>query len=268
MSESFVDLSYRGLSLGRRIKLTRVEPASGYLETPAPMPVGTSISIATEEGLSVDAIVTEVREQVGGTTTAPGMQVTPRLEGAESTAWWTARIEAAQPPEPAPAVEVSPPAVPPPPGPAPALAARAERVTVRPRSHTVPTPPPAGAIADAGEWQSDLGRAAAALADVMTAPVSPAQDHGKTTVMAVPAIDPALLDDSRATAPQMVIDDSLTAPHAIVDDGKRTMAMSIVDPAALGLEVPEETTDVGAPPTTDDKKPNGGASKKRRKRRG
>ena len=43
VSESFVDLTYRGLPLGRRIKLTQVRPSSGYLELAAPMPVGTAI---------------------------------------------------------------------------------------------------------------------------------------------------------------------------------------------------------------------------------
>ena len=41
MIESFVDLTYRGLSLGRRIKLTQVRPTSGTLELVSPMPVGT-----------------------------------------------------------------------------------------------------------------------------------------------------------------------------------------------------------------------------------
>src|SRR4051794_35535233 len=36
MSDAFVDLSYRGLVLGKRIKLTQVRQASGYLEMPTP----------------------------------------------------------------------------------------------------------------------------------------------------------------------------------------------------------------------------------------
>jgi len=50
VNESFVDLTYRGLSLGRRIKLTQVRPSSGYLELPSPMPVGTLVAISTDDG--------------------------------------------------------------------------------------------------------------------------------------------------------------------------------------------------------------------------
>jgi hypothetical protein len=266
MSESFVDLSYRGLSLGRRIKLTHVEAASGYLETPAPMPVGTAIAIATDDGVTVEAIVTEVHEQVGGVTAAPGMQVAPKLEG-DASAWWSARVNDAVPePAPeeptvatAPVVEATP-----------APAARPERMTVRPRSHTVQTPPP--------EWQADLGKAAAAVAESLGAVPEPTQDSGATTVM--PAVDPALYaDDSRATMPQMaIVDDTRTTQpqmaiaeprvsgaYAIVDDGKRTIAMSVVDPTALGLVAPDEEASV--PVAVEDKKPSGG-TKKRRKKRG
>ncbi|MDX2091493.1 MAG: hypothetical protein SFX73_26770 [Kofleriaceae bacterium] len=313
MSESFVDLSYRGLSLGRRIKLTRVHAASGYLEMPAPMPVGTSIAIATDEGLTLEATVTRVHEQVGGATIAPGMQVAPKLEGDEIVAWWEARVASTKAAEEAAAAAVaerapvandahvpviivpsaspapstpsaSPaPSTPPPAGHAPPrepavvaaeAAARPDRVTVRPRSHTVPTPPPAGAVADAAEWASDLGKAAAAVAAAMApAPpqVHPSMDHGATTVMQ--AVDPAALGLEEGGVVRDSSQMDATLPHSIVDDGKMTTVMSAVDPAALGLEVTEsgqfvaateETTDVGAAPT-DDKK--AGGSKKRKKRK-
>src|SRR5262245_10094903 len=97
MSEALVDISYRGLSLGRRVKLTKVEAASGYLETPVPMPVGTAIAIATDEGVTVEAIVTHVHEQVsssGATTTPtiPGMAIRPTLVATDAAAWWSARL--------------------------------------------------------------------------------------------------------------------------------------------------------------------------------
>src|SRR5688572_11683667 len=57
MSESYVDLTYRGLALGRRVKLTQVRPSAGYLELPTPMPVGTTIAIVTDEGVALDARV-------------------------------------------------------------------------------------------------------------------------------------------------------------------------------------------------------------------
>jgi hypothetical protein len=176
MSECLVDLSYRGLSLGQRIKLTRVEAASGYLEMPAPMPVGTSIAIATDDGLTLDAIVTEVHEQAGGATVAPGMQVAPKLAG-DATAWWSAHLDAA--PEPA-----------------------TEAPTVE-------------------------------IAESMT------------------AVPQALPEAEVRTS----------GTYAIVDDGMRTIAMSAIDPAALGMVVPPEEE-------PDDKKPSGGAKKRRTNRRG
>ena len=92
MSESFVDLTYRGLALGRRVKLTQVRPSTGYLEIPAPMPVGTAIAIATDDGVQTAAIVAAVHEQVGGSDRAPGMLVTPALDTEAARAWWSARV--------------------------------------------------------------------------------------------------------------------------------------------------------------------------------
>ena len=91
MSESFVDLTYRGLALGRKVKLTQVRPSSGYLEHVAPMPVGTSIGIASDDGTLFDAIVTDVREAAGD---APaGMTVRPRLEVDAAKAWWKEKVD-------------------------------------------------------------------------------------------------------------------------------------------------------------------------------
>lgn len=91
MSESFVDLTYRGLVLGKRVKLTQVRPSSGYLELPAPMPVGTSIGIASEDGTTFEAFVTEAIEQISGREGVPGMTIRPRLDGA-AVAWWKAKV--------------------------------------------------------------------------------------------------------------------------------------------------------------------------------
>ena len=92
MSESFVDLSYRGLALGKRIKLTQVRAAAGYLEMPAPMPVGTTIGIATDDGILLEATVAEVREQVTGSDRVPGMIVRPKLDADEARTWWKQRV--------------------------------------------------------------------------------------------------------------------------------------------------------------------------------
>lgn len=93
MGDAFVDLSYRGLVLGKRIKLTQVRPTTGYLEMPTPMPVGTSIEIATDEGVLLEALVAEIREQVAGLTTPPGMIVKPKLDGDAQRTWWTQHAE-------------------------------------------------------------------------------------------------------------------------------------------------------------------------------
>jgi hypothetical protein len=93
MSESFVDLSYRGLSLAKRIKLTQVRPQTGYLELPTPMPVGTTLGIATEDGVLLEAVVTEIHEQVGNAEHAAGMQIRPNLSIEAQASWWRARFE-------------------------------------------------------------------------------------------------------------------------------------------------------------------------------
>ena len=102
VNESFVDLGYRGLSLGRRVKLTQLRPSTGYLEVPQPMPVGTAIAITTDEGVRFDATIAEVHEQVAGAALAPGMLVRPVLDAAEARTWWEARVQLPELPPPAP----------------------------------------------------------------------------------------------------------------------------------------------------------------------
>jgi hypothetical protein len=92
VSESFVDVTYRGLSLGRRVKLAQVRPSTGYLEVPQPMPVGTSIGIITDDTVALDATVVAIHEQVAGSETPPGMVVRPKLEGDVARSWWTTRV--------------------------------------------------------------------------------------------------------------------------------------------------------------------------------
>jgi hypothetical protein len=92
MSESFVDLTYRGLSLGRRVKLSNVRPTTGYVEMPAPMPVGTQIAILTDDTVALEAVVVEIHEQVAGSEHAPGMVLRPRLDGDAAKQWWQKRV--------------------------------------------------------------------------------------------------------------------------------------------------------------------------------
>ena len=78
MSESFVDLSYRGLALGKRIKLTQVRPSTG-LPRDADADAGRHArsAIATDDGVALEAIVAEIHEQIGGASSTPGMLVQP-----------------------------------------------------------------------------------------------------------------------------------------------------------------------------------------------
>src|ERR1700750_3355691 len=93
MSESFVGFTYRGVALGRRVKLPQVRPSSGYVEHQAPMPVGTSIGIASEDGTLFEATVTQVVEQPGGAEGPPGMTIRPRLDGDAAKKWWQTKVD-------------------------------------------------------------------------------------------------------------------------------------------------------------------------------
>ncbi|MFT3692452.1 MAG: hypothetical protein QM831_04875 [Kofleriaceae bacterium] len=94
MSEMTVDLTYRGLSLGKKLKLTNVRPSTGFVETAIPMPVGTTIGVIVDE-YQFDASVTDVKEQVTGASgEAPvpsGMTIRPKLDD-KASAWWKGKV--------------------------------------------------------------------------------------------------------------------------------------------------------------------------------
>lgn len=71
----FVDVSYRGLRIAQRAKLSESGPAVGFVEVEAPLPVGTRVSLAAEGGFAVEATVTAVVEQEAGAKSPPGMRV-------------------------------------------------------------------------------------------------------------------------------------------------------------------------------------------------
>jgi hypothetical protein len=97
MSEAFVDVTYRGLEVGRRLKLTQVGPSTAYLEHGTPMPVGAQVELAVDGGLTIPAVVLRVHEQVAGAELAPGMRVrAAALEGA-AAGWWQERVSCADP---------------------------------------------------------------------------------------------------------------------------------------------------------------------------
>jgi hypothetical protein len=246
MSESFVDLSYRGLALARRVKLTQVRPASGYLEMPAPMPVGTTIGIATDEGVLLEAQVTEVHEQVSGSERPPGMLVKPNLAVDAAESWWRGRL--------GPGAEREKQAKP-----APPADADGKVTVVSPRMSGQAAVP---------ELVDD-GRSTAVMEAI--------RDNAPDTEIAdVPhdTISPPIRDTTPAREPVPVEDES-----------KRTMAMDAVDLAALGLGKSTEALPAIKPedyalddgiggdtprPSSqmpDGSEPTGGKAKKKRKRR-
>lgn len=243
MIESFVDLTYRGLSLGRRVKLSQVRPSTGYLETPAPMPVGTLIQIATDEGVALDATVTSVHEQTGGSDKAPGMTVAPKLAGEVTEAWWRARVAYPDEVKAAPAVTRTP-----------------SKVTVRPRTHTTPEPLATMTLVESAPGPVDPEQAATDVIPVIA--------EGKPT-MIMNAVDQELLESLSRPSGEIEQLVRSTGEHEIVDDGKRTTIMEAIDPAALGLDFGNSgtfpaVTDEDSGPTTD--KPSSGAKKKRKRR--
>ncbi|HSR95472.1 MAG TPA: hypothetical protein VLM79_00325 [Kofleriaceae bacterium] len=248
MNESFVDLSYRGLSLGRRIKLTQVRPSSGYVELPSPMPVGTQIALVTDDGVAFDATVAWIHEQIAGADRPPGMVVIPELGSEAAAVWWKARVALPEDDTPRPRP-------------------RSRPVTVRPRTHTKPTPP-TSPVVDMSAIKADLEARVTAAARVEapspapTEPVSepddPAMGPPRTAgISSEHAVQRPDEDDE----PEMTVstdDDAMPEPppvlrrtgeHAVVDDGKPTVIMQSVDPEALGLDFPVgEVTDPGRPP--------------------
>ena len=86
--DAFVDVSYRGLEVGRRLKLHDVGPNTGYLEHGAPMPVGSGLMMRTDEGLSIPVVVIRIHEQVAGAELPPGMRIKAETLGGAEASWW------------------------------------------------------------------------------------------------------------------------------------------------------------------------------------
>jgi hypothetical protein len=241
MSEAFVDVMWRGLEVGKRVKLHAIHAADAYIDHSTPMPVGTVLSLKTDDGLEIAATVTRVHEQVGGSNEVPGMQVKPDLAGAAAT-WWKARAEAA-PPAP---VNVA------------ALAAAAVPAGDDPRASIVAKPTLTMSTVE-------VERALAAVKGTVTDEA----DASNTEVMA--AVDPA-------TLAALADETGDTGDSKLVDDGKRTMVMSAVDVSAI-VEQADAESDVTGPmnggnggnghndePSVDD--PGGSGARGKNKRRG
>jgi hypothetical protein len=100
--EELVDVSYRGIEVGSRLKLTEVGTQTAYVEISKPMPVGATLEITTDGGPALTGLVLRVREQVAGAEKAAGMRISVgQLEG-DAKAWWDERVSVRDPVIPAP----------------------------------------------------------------------------------------------------------------------------------------------------------------------
>jgi hypothetical protein len=246
MSESFVDLSYRGLALGKRIKLTQVRPQTGYLEMPTPMPVGTTIGIATDDGVLLEAVVAEVREQTGGSEgQPPGMVVKPNLSVEAQDRWWRSRIEVARDKDKAP-----PPAD---------ADGKVTLVSARMSGE--------GGVPELMDDGRDTGvMEAVSGADLVA-------DPPDTLVADLPMVSPV----AAAAPAERPSHDTLVVPMGEpMEEGPRTTAMDAVDLAALGLSISsdslptvkaEDYSDDSSGGTPEKSDGGGGKAKKKRKRR-
>ena len=247
VGESFVDLTYRGLPLGRRIKLTQIRPSTGYLELPAPMPVGTRIAMATDDGVAIDAVVTQVHEQAAGSEQQPGMTIAPGFSEAAAVAWWKERVAL---PELAPS---------------PAPPQRPAPVAVMPPTQTGALSPPAHAE---GAEEAPITAPMPAVEAAPEAP-APADEAGGS-------LDPELLAQLGAAEPPLVDDGKKTVMMQSIDINALGLeAGGSGQFAATAAEADEGDADEGAAATAngeprqpvvpdDRKKPQG---KKRKKKR-
>ncbi|MCB9558831.1 MAG: hypothetical protein H6708_00315 [Kofleriaceae bacterium] len=240
MGDIFVDASYRGLELGRRLKLRDVRPQAGYLEHPLPMPVGTEVTIDAGDGVTIPAVVTDVHEQVGGRDQTPGMKIQPALDGA-AAAWWQARVDAA-----AMAAEAEAEA-------AKAAAAEARAAAEAEAAAKAATEAEAKAAAEAEAKAAEAPAAAVGTSDGVVEDAAGGESgatrsrknrrggRGKKSD-AVPEPTP-----SRPTVVMsaVAIEEALAAPEdppddGLVDDGRKTVAMAALDVSMITGEPPPD----------------------------
>ncbi len=274
MADVFVDLLYRGLALGSRVRLGDVSGARGYLEVPAPMPVGTLISLVTgDQAVGVlPAKVLEVVEQTAGSERPPGMVVRPTLDGEAARAWWgglggdsmSSQAGAAattKAPEPA-----TPATIPPRSAAEPATPAAAPPTTA-PASVEAPSAPPAAAspAPAAPSAQSPSPSAAAAPGPVPDAPSVP-DAAASSSALERGGVVSAVLDDQPTMPTEVGLADAPASeePEAAEASGGDAEAAEpgAGDSAELALAEGEELPE---PPSVAESAPRG--RKRRRNRR-
>jgi hypothetical protein len=201
------------------------------------MPVGTTIAISTDEGVSFEAVVSYIHEQIGGADRQPGMTITPALGDDKVSSWWKARVAL------------------------PELAARP--VMTLPRA---PAPPPT--VIPRGRRTAEMPGVPEAKPETPPPPAttSPVIDDGvKTTVMQ--AIDDPALIDQLSQEPVLIDDGKKTIVMEAVD----VRALGL-EPSSTG-EIPVVEVGGDDEPSDDDKsdanggKPKAGASRRRRGKR-
>ena len=136
------------------------------------------VEISTDEGVAIEATVSAIHEQVGGSDKPPGMRVIPALAHDAAKSWWSARI--ALPEEPAPVPVPAPEASP----------GRARSITIQPRPKD--------------------GAAPVAVVAVEQSVPEPIQDDNNKKTVVMDSIDPALLD-------QLITDNGHTTTMDAVD---------------------------------------------------
>jgi hypothetical protein len=167
-TDALVDVSYRGLVLGKRLRLLQVGPRSAYVACDVPMPVGTELVLAVDETVIIPAQVARVREadSKDGPT---GMWLWTDAAEARAQAWWDAHVSAPDPHIPEPAggrIRTEGPVAPPPEvsaeaAPAPAAAAPVAAGAAQAPADTS-APAPAAPVAPAAEPVAALAAEASA----------------------------------------------------------------------------------------------------------
>jgi hypothetical protein len=154
-SEALVDLSYRGLVLGKRVRLLQVGPRSAYVAHEAPMPVGTELTLTVDESLAIPVQVARVREG-DPREGAAGMWLWADAAEERARAWWGEHVTADDPRIPEPGggrIRTEAPVVP---ASAPELPAPVADV-VAPVSAAPAEPEQVAAVAPATEHAHDAG---------------------------------------------------------------------------------------------------------------
>lgn len=91
-SEQLVDVTYRGLDVGRGLRLSQVGPGSAHLACDAPLPVGTALVLAVADGIRIPARVLRVHESADALPV--GMRIGVVALEDEAKSWWDRMVTA------------------------------------------------------------------------------------------------------------------------------------------------------------------------------